>query len=266
MDLNEELEDVAKADLLLYQLPTEDYQHSIMDSTQYVEIKIVLQSLGIQTVVTGRNVDVSGSGYQAFDILPAVKLWLSRREETGIVLLEVVISCRTSSTCGERDQYGDEPHPILFDTGNSGSSERAPRLIVTSKNLEIDNGRNRRQAPLSSKTFCSETPFSNICCIEQLKIDFEEDLGLSMISNPTFFYANYCDGECPVAPVSDRQNITTPQVFRFLSQLSVNLGAAVAPCCAGNTFEPLTVMINLPHGGFMLQELQNIIVTGCQCG
>lgn len=260
-DLPENRSDISRADLLLYQLQSKTGPgYEVQDNAQYVEVNAFAKSLGIQTTAAGKYVNVSESGYQVFDITSTVKLWLSH-DVKGLVRFEVVVHCYSSQTCNQKTS-GLQPTQVEFFT-DSTYQDKTPRLLTISNSVtenEVKKARQKRQATASGVGYCQAQ--QSTCCLRPLTIRFREDLGFNFVVQPTSYMANYCGGVCPRLTGGDTM---TPTLYEFLSHLSTGSpGASVMPCCAGNTYLPLEVLIQY-NGQLMIEELQQVIVTSCRC-
>lgn len=257
--MKESLTSITRGDILLYQLASPN-QDSVVDLSQYVEIKAVFKSLGLKTVIAAKSMNFGDEGFQAFDITPAMKLWI-QRQINGTVQLEITVTCLSSKRCAEIDQYGNIPAGIKFDFQ---TPTRKPRLVVVSQNpLEVSNrNRVRRQSRNSGVSYCNAN--QSTCCLKNLTVNFAKDLDMGFILFPESFQANYCEGICPLSPGGD---LMTPQIYSFISELSNSAATSIEPCCAGNKFKPLTVVIADPknRGGTIVEEIPQIIVDSCRC-
>lgn len=245
---------MSRADLLLYKLPTSG---NVKDPIQYVEVKAVLDTIGLTTVVSSKNIDIDETGFQAFDLTPAVKLWLLQ-DIRGNVTLQIFVQCFSSSTCSEPDANGNIPVAIQFK--DFDSKEHAPRIIVTSKNPLETSDRNKRQVSGGGVKSCSLN--QSTCCLKPLTIHFADDLGLDFIIEPTEFQANFCEGLCPL---TNSGKLMTPQLYKFLRKLQGSPASSISPCCAGNTYEDLSVLLVKENGDYAIEELKQVKVTSCRC-
>ena len=256
-ELSESLSTISRADLLLYQLPTDFRNTLTRDRRQYVEIRTVLESVGQRFVVEGKYIDIYDSGYQVFEITSAAKLWVTKAIN-GSVTLEVTVYCYSSLDCAQPIN-SRQPAKVSF-RYDLADSDQAPRVIIISKNpIEVENQqRLRRQTENSNTGHCGVD--QTTCCLQELNINFQDDLGFDFILAPVSFDANYCEGMCPVGP-----DVLTPRLFDFLSQLGPNNPASsVEPCCAGNSYKSLEILIKV-DGAFVIEELQQVSVTSCKC-
>ena len=259
-ELPEDLTSISRADLLLYQLPSNTGPgYVVRDQRQYVEIRTVIESLGQRYVVEGKYVAISDFGYQVFEITSAAKLWVAKGIN-GSVVVEVTVYCYSSLNCNQAVN-GKLPSKVQF-LYASDDNNKSPRVIIISKNpLEVEHrNRFRRQTQGPGVGFCSEN--ETTCCLKSLTINFAEDLGFDFIMEPKSFTANYCEGYCP--QVAGTQFLT-PQLFQFLSRLGEgNPGSSIEPCCAGNTYQSLDILMKV-GSAIVIEELQQVIVTSCRC-
>ena len=248
-DLSSELENVRRAELLLYQIPSPSAYK--IRSQQYVEIKAIYESLGTTLTVTGKTVDPRTSDFQAFNIAPAVNTWIEQGIRGNVTVI-ISVQCLGSSKCAHEDLHLE---PVSFK--DFDDSVDAPRLVITSRS-PLENGRSKRQAATASPLVtCTDNQVT--CCLKPLNISFKDDLKWDFVLEPDSFEANYCEGICPII---DKM---TPKVYEFLSQLQGNPAASVEPCCAGSRFEELQLIVEKENGLFEVETIQNVKVTSCKC-
>ena len=262
-ELPEDLTSISQANLLLYQLPSNTGSgYVVQDEKQYVEIKTIVNPLGQEYVVEGsKYVDVSDVGYQTFEITSAAKLWVDKGIN-GSVVVEVNVYCYSSLNCNQPVD-GKLPSKVQFLYAPEDKSI-APRVIIVSKNpLEVEHrNRFRRQTDSTDDRFCSTN--QTTCCLQNLTLNFREDLGINYIIEPESFSANFCEGYCPQTAGT---HLMTPELFGFLSRLGEGSpGSSIEPCCAGNDYQSLPILIPGPNNQHVITELQNVIVTSCRCG
>lgn len=262
-ELPDNLTDVSQAELLLYQEQSEDPNQELRDSKQYVEVQTILESVNQKFVVEGKYVNYWNRGYEVFDITSAVELWVSKGIH-GPVVLEVTVFCYSSANCSLLDDKGVPPAHVLY-SYSTQDLDKVPRIIVTSKNpVEAEHQkRYRRQSQTGSGVgLCNAN--QSTCCLKPLSINFHEDLGFDFIISPASFEANYCEGVCP-RQASVEPALMTPQLFNLLSRLgSGHPAASIEPCCAGNEYRNLEVLMKV-DGLLMIEVLQQVIVTSCRC-
>ena len=254
------LTDISRADLLLYQQDSVRPDTVVKDRRQYVEIRTVLESLSQKFVVEGKYIDIYETGYQVFEITSAVKLWIARHID-GPVSMEVNVYCYSSPNCSQSD--GDlSPASVSF-LMSPAEQDKAPRIITVSKNpLDVEHQeRQRRNADeLTGVGQCSTN--QSTCCLKHFELSFHADLGLSFILLPENFTANYCEGVCP--EIMGGQ-LMTPRIFELFSRLpETNPGSSVEPCCTGNQYKPLEVLVR-KDGELFIEELSHVTVLSCRC-
>ena len=254
------LADISRADLLLYQQDSVKPDTVIKDRRQYVEIRTVLDTLNQRFVVEGKYLDIYENGYQVFEITSAVKLWIARHME-GPVTLEVNVYCYSSPNCSHFD--GPLPPATISFLTSPSLQDKAPRIITVSKNpLDVEHHeRQRRNADeLTGVGTCSVN--QSTCCLKNFVLNFHEDLGLTFILLPENFTANYCEGVCP--SIMGGQ-LMTPRIFELFSRLpETNPGSSVEPCCTGNQYKPLEVLVR-KDGDLYIEELSHVTVLSCRC-
>lgn len=267
-NLARDLSDISRADLLLYQaLPMTGPGYDVdRDRKQFVEIRTILESLGERHVVAGEYIDLFYSGFKAFDITAAVKLWILKGI-TGNAVLEVVVYCYSSPYCSDNIN-GKAPAKIEF-LYNSEEQDKQPRLIVVSRNpleARIDARRRKRTTDDNQPEFCSAN--TSTCCLKPLTIHFKNDLNFDFIEEPKEFEANFCEGYCPEM---SGLNTMTPQRFQFLQNLvEGHPAASIEPCCTGSAYKPLDVLIKTFNRRTMqyvtiIDQLEQATVTKCKC-
>ena len=254
------LSDVSRADLLLYQQDSVRPDTIVKDRRQYVEIRTVLESLNQRFVVEGKYIDIYETGYQVFEITSAIRLWIARRID-GPVALEVNVYCYNSPNCSKPEEEM-LPASVRF-LSSPDSHDKAPRIITVSKNpLDVEHQeRQRRNADeLTGVGTCNAN--QSTCCLKNFELSFHHDLGLTFVVLPENFTANYCEGVCP--EIMGGQ-LMTPRIFELFSRLpETNPGSSVEPCCTGNQYKPLDVLVRRGEELF-IEELSHVTVLSCRC-
>ena len=254
------LTDISRADLLLYQQDSVRPDTIVRDRRQYVEIRTILEPLNQKFVVEGKYIDVYETGYQVFEITSAVKLWIAHHIDSPVTM-EVNIYCYSSPNCSQVDGPLS-PATVSF-MASPATQDKAPRIITVSKNpLDVQHQeRQRRNADeLTGVGQCSAN--QSTCCLKHFELNFHLDLGLSFILLPDNFTANYCEGVCP--EIMGGQ-LMTPRIFELFSRLpETNPGSSVEPCCTGNQYKPLEVLVRKGNQLF-IEELSHVTVLSCRC-
>ena len=262
-ELPDNLTDVSQAELLLYQEQSELLNQELRDSKQYVEVQTILESANQKFVVEGKYVNYWNRGYEVFDITQAAELWVSKGIH-GPVVLEVTVFCYSSVDCALPSESGAPAAHVLY-AYSTQDLDKVPRIIVTSKNpVEAEHQkRYRRESETGSGVGLCNTN-QTTCCLKPLSLSFKDDLNMSSIVFPPRFEANYCEGVCPRQP-SLEPDLMTPHLFGLLSRLgSGHPAASIEPCCAGNEYRNLEVLMKV-DGHLSIEVLQQVIVTSCRC-
>ncbi len=266
--LNGSLQDISRADLLVYQLPTRTSSTvEPRDYRQYVEISSKIDNQW--HIVEGKYIDTFGDGFVVFQITQAVNMWIDRNIN-GSVVLNVTVYCYSSPDCNSVNENGKRPAIIKFLT-SSNELDKTPRVIVNSYTSLADSRSSssvfrRSTHEEDEPTFCSSD--DELCCLQPLTINFKTDLKMREVVYPTSFEANFCQGLCP--SVGDSTVLTT-QRYSFLSELGNNHPAAsIEPCCAGEQYENLDVVMSLYNREVkrfetQIIKLHQVRVVGCRC-
>jgi hypothetical protein len=261
--LAENLTLITRADLILYVLPVESpYGYLSTETKQILDIKAVVSNNGLMMNVVTQEIDPYTEGFKIFNVLPAVMEWVGEGVR-GKVIFKVTVQCVGSLNCATQK---DAPPPVKF-KGHSGH-EKAPRLLLRSKSpLEFHNRRKRQNGGRTFNTtgvsFCQ--PEASACCLKNLTIDVEKDLQFEdFIVEPKSFEANYCNGICPIY---NSEKLLTPELYQFLGYLQGGPASAIKPCCGGNTFKSVSILMYLPHlrPQYQVEILNQVTVTSCRC-
>lgn len=220
----------------------------------YIEIKVIAENIGLKTVVSSKYVNPLTEGYEAFNIMPAISIWLSQSTKANVALL-VSIHCLSSIHCGAGFGEGERLRFKDYD-----AHEKAPRIIVTSRNPLEFNRRSKRQTVTPGVADCVSN--QSTCCLKKLKIDFHEDLGMTFVKTPKVIDANYCEGICPIYQSGD---LMTPELYDILSKLHGSPASSVEPCCASNTFNDVTLIMQVNESQFVIDTMKQLEVTSCRC-
>ena len=265
-ELEKNLSSITQASLVLFQNPAPRINSYVTDTQQYVEVKSIASNstqVPISSVMAGKLLDIFKGGFQVFDITSTLKLWTMMGIK-GKVDIEVSVYCIQTTDCAQPDGSGRKPQSVEFVHSHS-DTQTAPRLVISSESpLSIMSERRvrRQEGGVEGPPFCVGN--QSTCCLKKLIINFEEDLGpqFSFIRDPATYQANYCEGVCPTTGGGE---LMTPMLFDFISRLQNNPISSLTPCCAGNVYENLNVLLEL-NGLLVVQTLENASVTSCRCG
>lgn len=211
---------------------------------QLVEI-IEKSNTSLGKVIAVQLIDVcSLKRYIGFDVTKAAIRWVQQRLKK--VDLTLTVKCISSGQCDLRSE-----NQVRFST--SSKQMKRPHLVVETyiKPKEPTSQNKRRKRNTSSRfPFCNNS--TKLCCLKELKVDFQKDLGWNFVKLPKEIYVNYCEGLCPLG------SSVTPPHF--------GLHSSSNPCCSGATYESLKMLIKNVNGTSELLELPKMTVTSCQCG
>lgn len=206
-------------------------------------------------VITGKLVTSQVEGFEVFNVTRVVQRWMERLElvePVGDLELEIRIRPPVSLYC----------NGLPFPPSVSFNSTATYLLMLFKTENQTAQQRRKRQAEVDSPLnpeFCFKDPNITNCCIRELIIDFEKDLGWTWILMPPAFSPNYCLGLCPYAwPAAS--NATG--FFQLYHQL--NPTSAVEPCCATQTLSSLNVIL-LMDGARVHTTISDVIVNSCIC-
>ena len=210
-------------------------------------------------LVASKEVEGIGDNFISFDISQALQRCLE--EGSSELELEVVIKCPESLSSGI-----PFPPAIKFVTKPDEQLANPAQLVVAflqmqeaERNVRDSSGKvHKRQDPVDS-TYCLTNPSEPNCCLRELEIDFQQDLGWDFVLQPQSFHSNYCEGLCPAHWPAHSMSTTL-----LIKYKEMNPTAAVKPCCVPAVLKPLVVLI--VHNGIpQLEELTDVIVESCIC-
>lgn len=268
-NLPENLTDVTKAHLLLYQDETNTLNHN---SGQYQLVLIRAIVNNVRYHIEEKKLDVYKHGLQTFDVTRAAELWIEQ-EVSGSTTLEVLVTCLYSApNCIE-----DSDMARVSFTDDTANYTRRPRVITISRNpLENTHRdlavRRRRQAIPANSTNVTEYNYcqtnESTCCLQPLEINFAEDLDMPFIIRPKKFTANFCQGYCPDVLGLELEVSERSQLLQFLRN---SPATAVEPCCAGLEYDSLNIVgefFNTTTQKLEVSDevLDQVTVTRCTCG
>lgn len=211
---------------------------------QLVDVTEKSNASSVGTVIAVKIIDTcSPKGYISFNITKAAARWFQQKLKK--VALTLTIKCISSCHCDLRPE-----HQVRFST--SGKNMKAPHLVMETYRSSIMQ--NKRRKRNSRYAFCSNS--SQGCCLRELTVNFQRDLGWNFIKLPEEIFINYCSGLCLLGTNS------TPTQFDVLA----GIHSSAYPCCSGATYEPVTMLVDNGNNTLDVLELPKMTVTSCQCG
>ena len=219
-------------------------QDSFHDELVDVIEKSNTSSLG--TVIAVKLIDVcSAKGYISFNITKAAVRWFQQKLKK--VALTLTIRCISSCHCDLKPE-----HQVRFST--SSKNMKAPHLVMETYRSPIMHNQRRRRNSRFHDQLCSNS--SQTCCLRELTVNFQRDLGWNFVILPAEIYVNYCGGLCLLG------TDLTPRQFDVLA----GIHSSAYPCCSGATHEPVSMLIDNGNGTLDILELPKMTVTSCHCG
>lgn len=227
-------------------------EHKQDNLFQLVEVIEKSNTSDIGRVIAVELIDACGpKGYVSFNVTKAAARWIQQKLKK--VELTLTVKCISSWQCDPRSE-----NQVRFNTNNK--SMKLPHLVMETyikptkdvKRSILQNKRRKRQS--SRYNFCSNS--SQICCLKELTVNFQRDLGWNFVKLPQEIYVNYCSGLCPVG-----SSVTSTH-----SELLAAIHSSNSPCCSGATYEAVTMLVDNGNGTADVLELPKMTVTSCQCG
>ena len=202
----------------------------------------------VKEIILTKLIKIDDNASISFNVTKGLKRWLEiNKEGIGIMKLEVAIvpPCTFS--------YVYLPPVLEFDTSFANRTQ----FIVMS--IQQEQMKRKKRQTLDGD-FCFGSPDEPNCCIRELTIDFEKDLGWTWILCPTSYQANYCVGLCPVLWPS--ASFAT-ELFQIYAEN--NPGGPVQPCCSTEERSSLTLMLLDDNDNVKLTKLSDMIIHSCIC-
>ncbi|XP_019627503.1 PREDICTED: transforming growth factor beta-2-like isoform X1 [Branchiostoma belcheri] len=274
--LYQNVSEVTEAELRIYQVanPTADLPE------QRIELHQLLPPVNgkgspRQRYLGSKLVKTRAKGWLSFDITNTVREWLLKTDNN--LGLELTVHClgRTfDAIAGELTSDTPETLQTFIagtlqaeaveegrgDTAQVDSPEKKdPHLLVFTKRPPPET-HSRRKRSLDS-SYCFKKPKEPNCCLRELYIDFQRDLGWKWIHAPRGYNANFCAGSCPYLWSTDSQ-VTHSTIIGLYSTL--NPHASASPCCVPSELEPLTILYYQGRKP-RIEQLSSMVVTSCKC-
>ncbi|XP_018590655.1 bone morphogenetic protein 4-like [Scleropages formosus] len=254
---SEELLSSAELRLYRHRIPgaeqhTEDQQRHRINV--YEVMKPPHTSQLITRLLDTRLVCHNTSGWESFDVSPAVLRWTHERlSNLGLVVEVQHLSLPTAhhnrhvrlsrSLHAEPGEDWDETRPLLVTFGHDG---RGQSLARRSRRSPKPRGRKRGRH----------------CRRHALYVDFSDVGWNDWIVAPPGYHAFYCQGECPF-PLADHLNSTNHAIVQTLVN-SVNSSVPRA-CCVPTELSAISMLYLDEHDKVVLKNYQEMVVEGCGC-
>ncbi|XP_035697074.1 transforming growth factor beta-2 proprotein-like isoform X1 [Branchiostoma floridae] len=274
--LYQNVSDVTEAELRIYQVP-----NPMADlPEQRIELHQLLPPINgngspRQRYLGSDVVKTRDKGWLSFVVTNTVREWLINPASN--LGLELTVHCAGQTfdaNLGELTSDTPEvletliagtPEAEAIDDGRGDTAQvdspqkKEPHLLVFTKRPPPET-HSRRKRSLDS-SYCFKKPKEPNCCLRELYIDFQRDLGWKWIHAPKGYNANFCAGSCPYLWSTDSQ-VTHSTIIGLYSTL--NPHASASPCCVPSELEPLTILYYQGRKP-RIEQLSSMVVTSCKC-
>ncbi|XP_030050849.1 bone morphogenetic protein 2 [Microcaecilia unicolor] len=201
-----------------------------------------------------RLVHHNTSGWESFDVTPAVVRWIALGQPNHGFVVEVAhldgdnsVSkrhVRISRTLHHDEGSWSQIRPLLVTFGYDGKGHPLHKR-------EKRQARHRQRKRLKSS--CRRHP---------LYVDFSDVGWNDWIVAPPGYHAFYCHGECPF-PLADHLNSTNHAIVQTLVN-SVNSNIPKA-CCVPTELSAISMLYLDENEKVVLKNYQDMVVEGCGC-
>ena len=197
-------------------------------------------------VIAVKLVDMcSSEGYIRLNVTKAAIRW--NEQKITKIELALTVKCISCSQFNLRLK-----HQVSFSASNE--SMKLPHLVietyVTSDNTESTVLKERRKRSSTPRfNYCSNS--TQTCCLKNLTVNFRKDLKWNFVKEPSDVTVNYCNGTCLVGP-------------QYTTHYLANVHSSF-PCCSGNDYEAVTLLVDGGDGKLFTLELPNLTVKSCRC-
>ncbi|XP_066282280.1 transforming growth factor beta-2 proprotein-like isoform X2 [Branchiostoma lanceolatum] len=269
--------DVTEAKFRIYQVenPTADLPEQRIELHQLLP-PVNGQGRPRQRYLASQVEKTRHKGWFSFDITNTVKDWLINRGNNNLGL-ELTVHCAGQTfdaIAGEPTSDAPEvlewliagtPQAEAVDDGRGDTAQvdspqnKEPHLLVFTKRPPPDTHSRRKRSSSLDSAYCFKKPKETNCCLRELYIDFQRDLGWKWIHAPKGYNANFCAGSCPYLWSTDSQHSTIIGLYKQL-----NPHASASPCCVPAELEPLTILYYQGRKP-RIEQLSSMVVTSCKC-
>ncbi|KAK1793280.1 hypothetical protein P4O66_011665 [Electrophorus voltai] len=208
----------------------------------------------ITRLLDTRLVRHNTTGWESFDVSPAVLRWTIDRQPNHGLAVEVMHLSRTPRHQGKHvrisrslqqtpDEDWNQLRPLLVTFGHDGKGHPLTRRT---KRSPKQRGRKRNRN----------------CRRHALYVDFSDVGWNDWIVAPPGYQAYYCHGECPF-PLADHLNSTNHAIVQTLvNSLNSNIPKA---CCVPTELSAISMLYLDETDRVVLKNYQEMVVEGCGC-
>ncbi|XP_013775933.1 bone morphogenetic protein 2-like [Limulus polyphemus] len=209
----------------------------------------------ILRLIDTRTLDVRHSGWEEFDVLPAVERWRGNPTKNYGLYLEV-IALNGSDSSHEHVRLKRSPHERM---DSEQWTEEQPFLVTYSEDEEATRSArvrrgSRKHRRKGHKINCHRKP---------MYVDFSDVGWNSWILAPVGYEAYYCEGECPY-PLADHLNTTNHAIIQNLVN-SVKKEMVPPACCVPTELSSISLLYKDEYDQVVLKNYKEMVVQGCGC-
>lgn len=204
------------------------------------------------TLIDSKIVNVSHSGWTAFDVRPAVEHWLRNPLNNHGIQIHVVSEDGTNANVTSKE--------IISDIGD-GDEERFHQerpLLVTYAHDPHNHRHVRKKRGISSR----KRKRPHYCRRHALTVDFSDVGWNDWIVAPLGYDSFYCAGECPY-PITKHLNGTNHAIVQTIMK-GVNPEIPNV-CCIPTTLSPINLLYTDASSKVTLKKYKDMVVEGCGC-
>eukprot|EP00058_Branchiostoma_floridae_P019247 XP_002604737.1 hypothetical protein BRAFLDRAFT_80287 [Branchiostoma floridae] len=244
-------ENVLDAELHLFKVRPRYTSKFMMRRQHFYEVRvyqIMAPKLAWQVdgnrLVSSRLIGLHGSGWEVFNIKPAVQDWVADKNANFGLLVTIA-----SLTGSSLDQG-----LIRFAKRKEHHRSKEPILVLFS-----DDGR-----PRSASAATYESIQFEPCTRRNLYVDFDAIGWSGWIISPKGYNAYHCKGKCPF-PLGQSQkptNHATVQSIMNALRLQEDVGQ---PCCVPNKLYSINLLYFDDEENVILKQYDDMVAANCGC-
>ncbi|KAK2170708.1 hypothetical protein LSH36_1g20026, partial [Paralvinella palmiformis] len=222
----------------------------------------------VTRLIDTRVVDPARSGWESFDVTPALEAWRAAPNH-GLAVRFSRLSGEPSPLRHVRLKRSAEPlrrHGRSRDEPKDKDDWEAHQpLLVTYSQDRARPGKTSHQKERRNKrnTERKDRDYKRDCRRRALYVDFHDVGWTDWIVAPPGYDAFYCYGECPFH-MSDHFNTTNHAVVQQFVH-SVDPQAVPKPCCVPTELGQLALLYIDEQGKVVLKNYDEMVVEACGC-
>ncbi|OWF38590.1 bone morphogenetic protein 2-like [Mizuhopecten yessoensis] len=211
--------------------------------------------------ISSKTIDVSISGWEAFDISAATQNWIDNPQSNHGLLLssdthnitQIVSFAEDTLMLKRLHNHYDEGRDVHLP--KHSSDYFIPLLKLDAEERPILK-RVKRQA---GRRDCTQGDGEDRCCRFRTQINFR-DIGWNWVIAPTDYEAFHCEGTCP-----DRFKMANTFTGIKSTLHKMDPSRFSAPCCIPSSFKPLTILHEDAYNNLVFTDFADMVVQDCKC-